>query len=100
MKTRSISIIVPAEAPADPPEGYTLTEYFVGEIDGLLICGESFQPDQLNAATGHWVEMGIASVYLYAIAKKGDETLTNWYVPLFSKWLGWAKEDEEGEDQP
>lgn len=93
MKTRSITISVPAEGPADPPEGYTLTEYFVGEIE-YMFAGESFARYQLDQATERWVLEGISNTNLYAIAKKGELALHSWYVPLFTKWLSWVSEEE------
>ena len=97
MKTRSITIPVPVEGPADPPEGYTLTEYFVGDIE-YMFAGESFARYQLDQAAEYWAYQGISNTSLYAIAKKGDSTLHSWYVPLFTKWLSWVSEKEG--DQP
>lgn len=87
MKTRSISITVPAEGPTLPAP-FAITCYWVGET---FPWGEKFTPDQLDAAADYWARKGIYSACLFAVSIMGSEISFSRYIELFAEWTKWSE---------
>ena len=75
MRTREISITVPAESP-EVPDGFKLSRFAV-EKDGMPV--DNWKPKDLRYATTEWVSLGYEYHILIALAE-------NDLIEIYSEW--------------